>query len=317
MMLKKMAIMAGLCSVLTACASVPQPEAVHLVQANHIVKKVVVVQPPSLKANYKFMYGNSPALEKAYAAYLKTGRAPNIVTSGFVQFAYGTGSQPVIAAGPFELTVISLEPGELVTNVSSGDPTRWSYSMAYSGTGNMRQAHIMVKPAYPDISTNLVITTNKRMYTLKIVSGKLGGNYVKNVSFWYPDEAQTFWDRYNAAQSQKIARSSTVSKTANFNIRHLNFDYSVSCGGGIFSHCPAWRPMRVFDNGTHTYIQFPRSISNKTMPALFVVSGNKKELVNYRVKAPYFVVDKIFQRAVLIVGVGSGQSSVTITNNRY
>ena len=40
-----------------------------------------------------------------------------------------------------------------------------------------------------------------------------------------------------------------------------------------------------------------------------------KELVNYRSKAPYFVVDKLFKQAILELGVGSQQQQVTLTNN--
>lgn len=297
---------------LVGCAA-EQPQQFQPV--TEIVEKPVVVKPPELKMQYQFSYDNNPALKKAYRQYLNTGKAPNITTDGFEQFAYGTGHQPVIATSPLELTVISLEPGEKVTNVSSGDPLRWSYSMAYSGQDKTRQAHVMVKPSQPDISTDLVITTDKRMYTLKMTTTK-DAKYVRDVRFWYPQEMQEYWDNYNAEQTSKLSKEQQdkVAEVPNINLNNLNFNYDISHKGWT---TPSWQPTRVFDDGEHTYIQFPPSISSRDMPALFILNGDNKELVNYRAKLPYFVVDKLFQKAVLVTGVGSAQTMVTITNRRY
>ncbi len=315
-MMKRMMMFTASLSVLGilgGCTNFPTNTAKnnYLTSARPVVNQPVVMPTLPSRANFRLAYGNSPALSRAYQQYLRTGKAPNIVMDGFEQFAYGA-SQPVIAASPFELTVISLEAGENVTNVSSGDPLRWSYSMAYSGQGKNRQPHIMIKPSAPDISTDLVITTDKRMYTLKLVSSN--GKYQKDVRFWYPDEIQSFWDNYNASQSQKQEQPDNIAEMPNVNLNQMNFDYDISAS---FFSPPSWKPTRIFDDGTHTYIQFPQIISNRDMPALFVVNNNNQELVNYRSKPPYFVVDKIFKQAVLIVGVGHNQTRVTITNNRY
>lgn len=304
------------CISMTGCASFlqySQPKTFS--SANRVVEKPVVIRPALMKMDYQLSYGNNPALQRAYQQFLKTGKAANITTEGFVQFAYSTGNQPIVVASPLELTVITLQAGENVTNVSSGDPLRWSYAMAYSGQGKLRQPHITVKPSQANISTTLFITTDKRMYTLKIIS-KQEEHYVRDVRFWYPDEVQAFWDNANAEQSQKITNSDTVAELPNININTLNFNYDIS--GSWFSTV-AWKPLRVFDDGTHTYIQFPPSMSNHDMPALFVMNGSnqEKELVNYRSKPPYFIVDKIFKQAVLVVGVGNGQSKITLTNNQY
>jgi type IV secretion system protein TrbG len=273
-----------------------------------VVDKPVLVQPPDLAIKYQLNFANNPALKKAYQQYLRTGKAPNIITEGFEQFAYGTGIQPVIAASTFELTVISLEVGENIANVSSGDPLRWSYSIAYSGVNQARQAHVMVKPTQENISTDLVITTDQRLYTLKLVS-TVDGKYARNISFWYPQEMQAYWRDYNAKQKQKITQETTVANLSNLNINQLNFAYRLSHSGW---RAPVWMPVRVFDDGVHTYIQFSPIISSRDIPALFIQKGNEQELVNYRFKPPYFIVDKIFERAVLIMGTGSRQARVTI-----
>jgi len=278
-----------------------------------VVERPVVIQAPDIKMNYRFSYDNNPALKKAYQTYMRTGKAPDITTDGFKQFAYGTGNQPIIAASPLELTVISLEPGEKVTNVSSGDPLRWSYSLAYSGQDKNRQAHVMVKPAQADISTDIVITTDKRMYTLKMTTDK-DGKYVRDVRFWYPQDMQEFWNKNNEEQVQKLSDTQgTIAEVPNINLNNLNFNYRLAHSGWS---TPYWQPVRVFDDGIHSYIQFSPAVNARDLPALFVLNGDKQELVNYRSKPPYFVVDKLFSKAVLVTGVGSQQMTVTITSGR-
>lgn len=291
------------------CTNEISSEKNNFVSVQPIVKKPILMPTLPSRQDIKLAYGNNLALSRAYEKYMKTGKAPNIMMDGFEQFAYGA-SQPVIAASPFELTVISLEAGENVTNVSSGDPLRWSYSMAYSGQGKNRQPHIMVKPSAPDISTDLVITTDKRMYTLKLVSSK--GKYQKDVRFWYPEEIQSFWENYNANQSQQKLES--VADMPSLTLDQMNFDYVISSN---FLNPPSWKPTRVFDDGTHTYIQFPAVMTHGDMPALFIVNNNAQELVNYRSKPPYFIVDKVFKKAVLITDTGNHQARVTLINKRY
>lgn len=301
--------------LLAACADQTASQQLQLQPSTQIVEKTITVPPPDLKMQYRFSFDNNPALKKAYQQYLSTGKAPNIITEGFEQFAYGIGNQPVIATTPLALTVVSLEPGEKVTNVSSGDPLRWSYALAYSGQEKQRQAHIMVKPAQINISTDLVITTDKRIYSLHMTAIN-NGKYMHNVRFWYPQDLQEYWNNYNIEQVQKVNKEQqdVVATVPNVNLNNLNFSYSMTNGGWS---SPSWKPVRIFDDGVHTYIQFPATLSSRDMPALFVLNGKDKELVNYRSKPPYFVVDKIFSNAVLISGVGNTRSTVTVTNYRY
>ena len=48
------------------------------------------------------------------------------------------------------------------------------------------------------------------------------------------------------------------------------------------------------------------------MPVLLVRKGNKDVLVNYRVKDSAIVVDGIFDKLALIVGVGGDQPKIEI-----
>lgn len=273
--------------------------------SHHVNQTPAVIEPTPQKSDYQLTYGNDQKIQHAYEQYLKTGKAPNIITQGFEQFAFGA-TQPVINTSTFELSVISLEKGEMVTNVSSGDPTRWSYALAYSGEDKDKQAHIMIKPSQPSISTDLVITTDKRMYMLKLISTS-NGKYLRNITFWYPEEIQK-----NLQDQSNFPNNDAQSALPNIRLNNLNFNYKVNSS---FLSSPSWKPTRVFDDGEHTYIQLSDSVSSSDLPALYIEDNSgQQELVNYRFKKPYFIVDRIFNQAMLISGIGSNQSKVTIIN---
>src|SRR5207245_8802323 len=87
----------------------------------------------------------------------------------------------------------------------------------------------------------------------------------------------------------------------------LNFDCQIE-GDPV-----AWKPVRVFDDGTHAYIQMPATMRVTEAPALLVQTRTgDAELVNYRLRQPYYVVDRLFETALLITGVGNHQERVTI-----
>jgi type IV secretion system protein VirB9 len=80
-------------------------------------------------------------------------------------------------------------------------------------------------------------------------------------------------------------------------IDRLNFRYKITGAS------PSWRPLRAFDDGNKVYVQFPAGIGQGEMPPLFIVgNGVKAELVNYRVRSPYYIVDRLFGIAELRLG---------------
>ncbi len=276
------------------------------VNAREELQQPQMVTVDTREANFNLLYGNDLALESAFKQYTKTGKAPNIITDGFVRFAYNSGQMPIVKTVPFQETVISLEPGEKFTNISSGDPSRWSYAMAISGMGATQQQNILVKPTAPDLSTNMVVTTDRRIYNLRLLSGSENSLPTRAISFWYPDEMV-------AALNHQIENdeNSKEKLVSHVDLSKVNFNYEIKSNG--FNNRYSWQPIRVFDDGTHTYIQFQTNIRTEDMPALFIKTSSGEELVNYRAKAPYFVVDRIFSTAVLVKGVGRKAEVVTLT----
>jgi type IV secretory pathway VirB9-like protein len=97
-----------------------------------------------------------------------------------------------------------------------------------------------------------------------------------------------------------------VASLASLDPGALNFSYAVS-GPKL-----PWKPVRAFDDGTHIYIQMPATTKSSEAPALLVAAGDGSEMVNYRVRGDYYVVDKLFDQAVLVPGVGREQDRVSI-----
>jgi type IV secretion system protein VirB9 len=77
----------------------------------------------------------------------------------------------------------------------------------------------------------------------------------------------------------------------------LHFDYVIS------GDQPVWRPLRAFDDGRQTFIEFPPSLGTGEAPPLFLVDGKgTAQLVNYRLQGRYYVVDRLFETAELRLG---------------
>src|SRR5262249_5422963 len=111
------------------------------------------------------------------------------------------------------------------------------------------------------------------------------------------------------AQDQLIAlrrRNAAAPIETSVDLRSLNFRYAIEGDN------PPWRPLRAFDDGSKVYIEFPRGIGQGEMPPLFVIGPRGgAELVNYRVRQNYYIVDRLFAAAELRLG-GSGQQKVRV-----
>ncbi len=199
-----------------------------------------------------------------------------------------------------QVSDIRLQPGERLKSVSAGDTVRWIVGDTKSGSGASEQVHILVKPVAADLQTNLVIHTDRRSYHLEMLSDT--HTYMASISWTYPKDDLVMLRRRN---DQARAQDATQI-ASDINVRKLRFRYRIK-GDAPF------RPTRVFDDGRKVYIRFPDSITQGTAPPLFILGHKSKlSLVNYRVKHPYYIVDRLFAAAELRLGENP-QSVVRIT----
>ncbi|HEY1146212.1 MAG TPA: P-type conjugative transfer protein TrbG [Allosphingosinicella sp.] len=193
-----------------------------------------------------------------------------------------------LAAAPERVSDIALQPGETLIAVAAGDTARWVIGDTTSGSGATRRTHILVKPAASGLRTNLVITTDRRVYHVELASGERA---MTSIAWTYPQ------DELLALQKQEAALAAAEPVAASVAVERLNFNYAID------GDAPAWRPIRAFDDGAQVFIEFPPSMAAGDAPPLFVLGGSgKAELVNYRKRGLYYVVDRLFDAAELRLG---------------
>jgi type IV secretion system protein VirB9 len=225
--------------------------------------------------------------------------------AGRVVFVYGE-AMPTIICAPSRVCEIELQAGEMVTGPPLiGDSIRWKTSPGITGEGATKTVHILVKPTSAGLDTNLAIATNKRMYRLRLVSD--AENYVSVVSFYYPEDEKELWDA--AMGQQATGEREVIATMPSISADNLDFNFSVKVKSGK----PTWVPRRVFTDGTRTYIQMPDSVSQGEAPVLMLKSpAGDDQIVNYRVRSGYYVVDQVVSEATLIAGIGRASQRVTI-----
>ncbi|HGS7887180.1 TPA: P-type conjugative transfer protein TrbG [Pseudomonas aeruginosa] len=211
---------------------------------------------------------------------------------------YSDGALYQVYAAPGRVTVASLQPGEELVTVAAGDTVRWIVGDTSSGSGADLRVNVLVKPIRSGLKTNLVITTSRRTYLLELTSTEKA--WMASVSWDYPK------DRMLALQRQAQAAQTAAPVDTGLALEKIRFRYAVSGSN------PPWKPLRAFDDGEKVYIQFPPGIAQGELPPLFVIGAQGDgQLVNYRFRSPYYIVDRLFGAAELRLG-GDGGDVVRI-----
>jgi P-type conjugative transfer protein TrbG len=231
------------------------------------------------------------------------------VRAGFINavqvYPYSPGALYQVYASPGEITDIALQQGEKLVGsgpVAAGDTVRWIIGDTESGTGNTKRVHILVKPTRPDLTTNLIVNTDRRTYLAELRSTP--ATYMASVSWDYPE------DDLIALHRQDNDADETAPVEAGLSLDTLNFRYAIQAvKGGV----PPWMPLRAFDDGRKVFIAFPSGIGQGELPPLFVLgSDGGPELVNYRVRQNWIVVDRLFAAAELRLGDKNSEQRIRI-----
>jgi P-type conjugative transfer protein TrbG len=237
-------------------------------------------------------------------------RWPTIRLAGTVFYPFDPDLSPIVDCAPLRTTDIQLEAGETITDVALGDAARWMATPASSGAS---VPHLVLKPQIAGIATNLTIYTTKRIYHLNV---RAVGRAMDEVEFYFPDDVlQQMAQAEQAAKQPKTQEdtdSATPSALPQVDPSQLNFAYRVD-GAHVL-----WAPSRVFDDGTHVYLQMPPALAHGEAPALLIDGNGGQQMINYRVVpdgrgGDYYVVDRLFTSAELVSGVGRDQDKVLVT----
>jgi len=203
-------------------------------------------------------------------------------TGSIMNFNYSPGALYEVYCAPLNVTDIQLHAQEHVTAVAAGDTTRWQVLQTFSGSGEKRCEHLLVKPIASDISTTLVITTDQRTYHLNLYSKDK--TYMPIVAWRYVDDVTT-----------SLNNGVIEDPEPNVDFSHLNFNYKVKLTHGPR---PEWFPIAVFNDSNKTYIRLPKK--TQEAPTLFLgTDEDNGQIINYRVIGNYYIVDALFAESQL------------------
>jgi P-type conjugative transfer protein TrbG len=296
------------------CAAKQQPAPPPLRIVHEAAPPAPAGPPPPTAA--EILAAQPAEVREAVKEHDKKGEWPSYRTRTYMLYPYGEGPQPVIDCAALRTTDVQLQPGETVTDLAIGDQERWMATPASSGDPRNPVPHLALKPQAPGIETNLTIYTTKHIYHLVLRSRTRA---MQEVEFYYPEEllaAMRAADDAAAKAKQETPQeiaidppgdsAGSVLKVAAADPSQLNFAYEID-GPNV-----PWRPLRVFDDHSHVYLEMPASMKSSQAPVLLIAAGGGTQMVNYRVRGSYFVVDRLFEKGVLLAGVGRHQDRVVI-----
>ena len=230
--------------------------------------------------------------------------------NAMMSYDYMPGAMYTVYCAPLAITDIALQPGEKLISEAAGDTLRWQVSQTYSGSGGNVQQHLLVKPTSSGLSNTLIITTDQRVYHLVLQSTD-DNTYMMQVSWNYPNNFVQF---SQGAQNPNTATGASVSGGSPFQIDLANLDFNYEFGM-VTGNKPAWYPVRVFNDGRQTFIEFPENFYTTDLPVLYVPdnNGNYGTMTNWRLKGRFMIIDTVLNKAQLQTGIAKfGQTIVQI-----
>jgi type IV secretion system protein VirB9 len=170
---------------------------------------------------------------------------------------YVPGQVTRIEATPGYMVTIALAPDEHVETVAVGDGGAWQVN------SNRRGDRLFVKPVAAGVTTNMVVVTDTRTYAFELTPGS-GANMVWQLSFHYP-----------SAGAQNLAPAGDGKIAARYSVRG---DKNL-------------RPANIYDDGVHTYIEWP---ADQDLPAVYALNSQGQEtLANGMMRDGRMVIDSV------------------------
>ena len=258
------------------------------------LKEIMEMYEPNIELFEK----DKQAVAKANE-YIQNSMPINRDKYGRIILTYGD-SLPTIVCSPVVICALELQPGEsIMGDVHLGDQVRWVVTQSFSASNGEPVTHLIIKPRDIDIGTTLFIPTDRRSYSVRLVSKKK--TYMPRVAFQYPG------DEMRKAVLRKNAEEKRVARIKEKNARPKHCNYSISGDVELL-------PRSVCDDGIKTTIVMDKV--TQTLPAMLLQGNDKKtpyKIVNYRVHDNQYIVDRLFtDTAKLVLNTGKHKKEVSI-----
>lgn len=194
---------------------------------------------------------------------------------------YESGGSNIIFVKPGFKTDILLPAGDKLQRITCGDRQRFDIKTYYDKS-DLRW-HVYVQPYQHDVTTNIIISTDRHTFQAKLETTELLKPFVR----WdVPDDVYAGYKDRNVVMDVE-------------NVKDLNFDYDHN---GKLS--AAWAPLNVFDDKHwNTYLSFERNILQRINP---VILGKSEDgtmvIVPYEKRGDIIVMNKVYKEFDVRVG---------------
>ena len=199
------------------------------------------------------------------------------------------------------ITTIKLEADEDILYIVGGNTEAFLIDQTRGGKDG--SSLVYIKPLFEDLDTNIVITTDKRVYFFYVKTSKTIFNSM--VRFQYPYEREIVayaneiaLNKLNNPAPVEVKKNETLPSISIIGNEKIDLKYNIKSNNAI-------APDLVYNNGLKTYVRLKKGIQE--MPILEVIGANGKvETVNMRVDErdgyKFFIVDKIVNKGQLKLG---------------
>ena len=204
-------------------------------------------------------------------------------------FDYYTDSVYDIYVTPDFVTRIKLDPEENIQNVITGSADSFEIQQDFGGADNAQYLFITAKDL--DVTSNINIITDKRIYTINLFSTLDVFNPI--VTFNYPAKGNTMTYSLTRAGQNGTAAGRNRLNVASEN---LDFNYTVQGKNSPFT------PQQVYTDGVKTVITMPSDIQEAPVILVKGVTGGQYEVVNFEYEKNKIIVHRKITEAVLKLG---------------
>ncbi|MBU2839815.1 TrbG/VirB9 family P-type conjugative transfer protein [Acidithiobacillus thiooxidans] len=189
-----------------------------------------------------------------------------------------SAGEAVLVCAPLHTCVIALPDGVKPVTTVGVSPAEWQIQQAMVG----KQPEIFLSPKFKGLHQNIVIaaTDHKKAvnYQVHLVSDanryipilKIQGIAGPVTRAWSPAEKAMIRGNLPTMKGKSPISWPDPAKSQalplpRVPIQRIQTDWSIHCGGGGWfseSNCTPIRPLRVYDDGTHTFIDMPKGLSS-------------------------------------------------------
>jgi len=224
--------------------------------------------------------------------------------------------RPVLVCSPLHTCIIELPEGVKPVTTVGISKAEWNVQQALVG----KQPEIFLSPKFKGLHQNIVVAATDQgrpiNYEIRLVSD--AQRYVPALKIEDSGgEVRSWKPALQAAASQTAALpastadrknpSSRVLPLPNIRLDHINLHWSIHCGGGGWfgsSDCKPIHPLRVYDDGTHTFIDMPPGLaSHGGFPILQARNASGQLIgVDTQIRGKTYVVDSVPAEILLRLG---------------